>query len=236
MATSGTILGNNRLISGGGGSYCRIRIEWQLAGQNVGGNFSTINWQTYADFVSGDAQLDGGYTAWNGGVVYNNGGRVYNYTGNFSNHTVGMASGSFNVGHDGAGNGSFAMDGHVTVFNSGSTSGSGSWSLPTIPRYAVIDGFNIDALTDSRLQFSWHSDSNVDYISWWSGAYDGGGHHDIPSSGQGWFTINLLNLLSEKLYDVTVAVRRADSGLWTVSGTINPVTLKQTNFFGMRVP
>lgn len=234
MATSGTLTGNNVIVTGT--KYARIRIEWQLASQNTGGNYSTINWQAYVDFVGCDAQLDNGYVGWNGGGLYDNGGRVYNYAGNFSNHTVGMGSGSFNVGHDGVGNASFSMNGDVAVFSSGTSSTSGSWSLPQIPRYAVIDGFNIDSITDEKIVFSWHADRNCDYISWWSGEIDGNAHHDIATSGQGWWTITQSNLISEKTYSIRVAVRNAASGLWTESSTQFPTTLKQANFFAMRIP
>ena len=115
-----------------GGSGCRIRIETQLASQNVGGNYSVINYQVYIDFFGCDAQLDGGYVAWNGGVLYNNGGRVYNYAGNFSNHTVTMATGSFTVGHDANGNASYSMNAHVAVYQTGTTSASGSEGLPRL--------------------------------------------------------------------------------------------------------
>jgi hypothetical protein len=230
----GTVLGNPVIVVSN--KTARLRIEWQLASQNIPGNYSTINWQAYVDFIGCDAQLDNGFVGWNGGTLYDQPGRVYNYAANFSNHTVGMGSGSFNVGHAGNGTGSFSIGGDVAVFQSGTSSGSGGFGLPTIPRYATINGFNIDWVTDAALRFAWHSDSNVDFISWWSVAYDGGGHHDIPASGQGWFAIELFNLLSEKTYDITVAVRRADSGLWTTSGTQFPTTLKQNNMFPMRVP
>lgn len=230
MATSGTVNGNFVSISGGNGA--RLRIEWQLAGQNVGGNYSTINWQGYVDFNGSDAQLDNGHVNWSGvTALYNNGGRVYNYAGNFSNHTVGMGSGSFNIGHDGVGNANIGFDGSVAVYQSGTSSGSGSWSLPQIPRYASIPAFYFDNVTDQALRFNWSSSDNVDYVSWWSVAYDGGGHHDIPASGTGLFQINLSGLPSEKQYDVQVAVRRADSGLWTNSGVIYTTTLAQNNFF-----
>lgn len=234
MASSGTVLGNNVSVSGA--HVARIRIEWQLAGQNVGGNYSTINWQGYVDFFGCDAQLDNGHVNWSGvTALYNNGGRVYNYAANFSNHTVGMGSGSFNIGHDGAGNASFGLDGSVAVYQSGTSSGAASWGLPTIPRFASITSFNQNA-TDEGIEFDWTSSDNVDYISWWSGAYDGGGHHDIPAGGTGAFVINLHNLLSEHNYDITVAVRRADSGLWTQSGTANVSTGKQNNIMARRVP
>jgi hypothetical protein len=233
MATFGTVLGNNVVVSNP--FYARLRIEWQLASQNTGGNFSTINWQAYVDFVGCDAQLDNGHVNWNGGALYNNGGRVYNYAGNFSNHTVTMGSGSFTIGHDSGGNATLSLNGSIVVFGAGTSSGAGSWALPTIPRFATITSFN-QSVTDEALAFDWASSDNVSAISWWSTAYDGGGHHDSAASGAGPFSVTLHNLLSGHNYDVTVAVQRADSGLWTVSGTANLTTLFQNNFFGMRVP
>jgi hypothetical protein len=232
---TGTVYGNNVTVSSP--YYARYRLEWQLASQNIGGNYSTINWQAYTDFVGCDAELDNGLAHSNNvGNLWANGGRVYNYAGNFSNHTVTMATGSFNVGHDGSGNCTLEMDGHIVVYASGTSSGSGSWALPQIPRYAVIDGgpqFNF--VTDAALEFAWHADRNCDYMSWWSTAYDGGGHHDTPTSGQGWWTIDFTNIASGETFDVTVAVRNAASGLWTTSSTIYATTLLQNNFVGRRV-
>jgi hypothetical protein len=234
MATSGTALGNHVIVSGS--AYARIRIEWQLAGQNVGGNYSTINWQGYVDFVSCDAQLDNGHVNWNGGALYNNGGRVYNYAGNFSNHTIGMGSGSFNIGHDGAGNATLNLNGSIAVYASGTSSTNVNWGLPTIPRYASITAFYFGAVTDESITINWNASDNCDYVSWWSGEIDGGAHHDIPVSGSGTFSIARSGLLSETAYGFQVAVRRADSGLWTESGVISTTTLKQANFFGRLVP
>lgn len=229
---SGTVLGNNVSVSGP--YYARLRIEWQLASQNVGGNYSTINWQAYIDFVGCDAQLDNGHVNWNGGALYNNGGRVYNYAGNFSNHTVTMGSGSFNIGHDGAGNATLHLDGSIAVYASGTSSGSGNWGLPQIPRYANITAFNIEQVTDEGIQFAWIADRTCDYVTWWSNAYDGGGHHDMPEGNSGPWRINLHNLRSNTTYDITVAVRNAASGLWTTSGTQYPTTAAQNHFIRRR--
>jgi hypothetical protein len=228
MATSGTMQGNSLTIGAYGGNY--YFINWQLASQNTGGNYSTINWQCYMHYNQADAQLDNGYANLGGATRWSNGGRVYNFVGNYTTRDMGITSGSFNVGHDGAGNFTLGVDGAINVYRTGTTGGSASWALPTIPRYAAIDGFNINYTTDASIEFAWHSDSPVDYISWWSTAYDGGGHHDTPASGQGWFVIDLNNLASEKTFDITVAVRRADSGLWTSSGPVNTTTTAQNNF------
>lgn len=131
-----TWLGNRVSISGYPGA--RIRIETQLAGQSVAGNYSVLNYQVYVDFQSSDAQLDGGWVQSSAGVHYNNGGRVYNYTGNFANHTITMNTGQFVIYHDANGNGSYGMNAHVSVYQSGTTTASGSEGLPQIARNITI--------------------------------------------------------------------------------------------------
>lgn len=230
MATSGQVQGNHQTIGGRGSNFWFT--NWQLAGQNINGNYSAINWQTYYHYNGADAQLDNGRTDTTVGNVWYNGGRVHNYGGQFVVRDLGLASGSFNVGHDGAGNQTLSISGGIDVYQTGRSQGGGSWGLPTIPRYANIDGFNIDWVTDAALRFAWHADRGCDYVSWWSGAYDGGGHHDIyVGNSQGWFVIELYNLRSQKTYDVRVAIRNAASGLWTESGTAYPTTLDQNRFF-----
>lgn len=228
MATSGQMQGNRLSIGGNGDQF--IFVNWQLAGQNIAGNYSTINWQAYFHFNRADAQLDNGYVDGGGGRRWTNGGRVYNYTGNFSTKDIGLASGSFNVGHDGAGNASFGIGAGISVYQTGNSSGSQSWSLPTIPRNANITQFYADNVTDESIRINWAADSNIDYVSWWSSQIDGGAHHDIPVGGSGLFQISRNNLRSDTQYDFRVAVRRADSGLWTESGTLYATTLSQSNF------
>lgn len=223
-----TWIGNRTNIYNGYGAA--IRIETQLAGQEVGNNRSLINWQCYVDFNGGTyAQLDGGWVAYSGNyALYNNGGRV----ANSASGTFTMGSGSFWVYHDNAGNASYGVDAHVAVYQSGTTSAAGSEGLPTIPRYANIDGFNVDWVTDSAIRIAWHADRGCDYISWWSGRLDGGGHHDeYVGNSQGWFVKEFYNLRSETTYDFAVAIRNSASGLWTTSGTTYPTTGKQNKFF-----
>ena len=229
MATSGQMQGSHLNIGGNGGQY--FFINWQLAGQDIGGNYSVINWQAYMHFNRADAQLDNGYVDGGGARRWTNGGRIYNYTGNFSTKDIGLASGQFTVGHDGAGNGSFGIGGSVGVYQTGNSGGSQGWSLPTIPRYANIDGFNIDFVTDEAIRFSWHADRGVDYISWWSDQIDGGAHHDeYVGNSQGWFTKELHNLRSNRQYSIRVAVRNAASGLWMESNVAYRVTKGQSSF------
>lgn len=146
-----TWLGNNVTVSGS--NVARIRFETQLAGQETGNNRSLINAQVYIDFFGCDAQLDGGWANTSGGLLYNNGGRVYNYAGNFSNHTVTMVNTSFWQGHDANGNGSFNGDAHIAVYQSGTSSTSGSAGLPRIPLSPGIYAITADTIkpTSARL-------------------------------------------------------------------------------------
>lgn len=231
MATSGTALGNNVIVSNP--FYARFRIEWQLAGQNTAGNYSTINWQAYIDFVGCDAQLDNGVVSSNVGTHYSNPGRVYNYAANFSNHTVTMGSGSFDIGHNADGTQNLSMSGGIDIFQSGRSNASSAWSLPTINRFATITQFYLDNITDERIRLNWAADVTCNFVSWWSTAYDGAVHHDIAVNGTGLFQITLNQLISNKTYDFQVAVRRADSNLWTNSGVLNATTLLQNKFFDL---
>ena len=231
-----TIVGNNVRISGApASSTARFRVEWQLAGQEVGNNRSLINWQAYTDFVNSDAQLDGGVVNTSVGTVWNNGGRVYNYTGNFASKTIGHASGSFWVGHGGDGVAFMEMNGGISIYQSGrSDCPTGRWQLPTIPRYAGFLYHHFDWATDAAIRFAWHADRGCDYVSWWSPQIDGGAHHDIyVGNSAGWFIIEQHNLRSNAQYDVKVAIRNAASGLWSESPWMTTFTGNQNNDFGM---
>lgn len=169
----------------------------------------------------------------NNGQISINGGQVAsgNYTGTVNTTERSICSWSGDLGHDSAGNLTVNISFSISSGYAGGSSNNYNWPLTHINRYATIPYFNITEVTDSYIQFSWGSSDNVDYVSWWSNAYDGGGRHDILSSGRGAFSITLDNLKSESAYDITVAVRRADSGLWTNSGTANPVTDRQNKYF-----
>lgn len=228
MATSGEVLGNNVTVAGSGTS--RIRIEWQLASQNVGGNYSTINWQAYVDFFGCDAELDNGGVGSSVGTVWANGGRVYNYTGNFSNHTVGLASGSFNIGHNSDGTQSISFNGHIAVYASGTSSGSGSWSLPTIPRYANFTGISFTSVNDVGFNINVSVDSVCNLLQY---SLDGGSTWTSINANFTSYTVPLTGLKSNQTYNVQLLVRRSDSGLTTTSGVYNVTTSPQNGFFGL---
>lgn len=143
-----------------GQTGCRARIETQFAGNNVGGNYSTVSWQLYADFVNSDAQLDDGVLNGAGGQRYRNGGRIYNYAGNISNHTIHIASGSFTVGHDANGYGSYGADANFAVYGSGRAYASGSEGLPRIALAPGGLSKSVDTITNTSARLGRKQDNH----------------------------------------------------------------------------
>lgn len=157
MATSNRYNGNGLSY----GNY--YFIQWQLATQEVGNNRSLINWQCYAHFQGSDNQLDNGRADNQYGNLWYNGGRVKNFEGNYSTRDIGLASGSFWVGHDNAGNGSVSLSGGIDYYGSGRSNAGGSDSLPWIPRHSVINSApNMNDTDNPTINYSNPANTYVD--------------------------------------------------------------------------
>lgn len=110
-----------------------VQFWWSVASQSVANNNTTINWSISAA---------GGNSSWyksnptsvyiNGNCVYYNGTRVKQYKGT-------IASGSYTIGHNSEGNASFSASVSSAIYSTSvNCNGSGSWGLPQIARYPVI--------------------------------------------------------------------------------------------------
>lgn len=227
---SGTMQGNLVHIVSGHNDY--FFINWQLAGQNEDGNYSSINWQAYFHFDNDDAQLDNGVAASNVGTLWSNGGRVYNYAGNFATRNLGLASGSFNIGHDGNGNQSVNFNGGIDVYQSGRSSGSQWWGLPGLYQEVAYNDIHFLNITDVSFQVyvAVNRTANLLQLS-----IDGGGWTTYYGSNFGSVTVQVGSqsnpIASGQNHTVVVRVRRASNGNITDSGTYNVATAVQNNFF-----
>ena len=162
MATSGRMTGNSVNIGGGPSYYF---IDWQVAGQNIAGNYTAINWQAYFHYQNSDAQLDNGVANLSG-TRWSNGGRVRNYSGNFSTRDVQVASGSFNIGHNNNGTQSISVSGGIDVYQTGRSQGSASWDLPTIPRNASITATSGNINDESNPYISYSNPAGGGITAW----------------------------------------------------------------------
>jgi len=224
---SGTLTGSSVTASGGNaGNY--FFVNWQDAGENRPGNYSTINWQAYFHFNGDDAQLDAGSVGSNAGTLYSNGGRVYNYSGNFSTRDLGIASGSFNIGHDANGNCTLSLNNSIAVYQSGTSSGSASWGLPSIQRHATptsfyssgvgIYSFTLNGTTNE-------GDGNIGF------SIDGGGSYPAVATGTGGWSHTFTGLLANHTYTCYMYGQDPYSGFLDYSGPIYVTTLPAPGFF-----
>lgn len=128
MATSGSFN-----TTGYEGRY--LTFTWSLESQSSDTNSSVISWTLKG---AGDAQ-----SSWyrsgnfkvviNGTVVYSSSARIELYEGTL------VASGSITINHDSDGEKTFTASAEAGIYTTAvNCSGSGSWSLPQIPRYALI--------------------------------------------------------------------------------------------------
>lgn len=101
-------------------------------------------------------------------------------------------------------------------------SGSGSFTLDTIPRYTVINTFTVSQRTETSFTFGWGTKDTIDYAwhstnngSTWTGV-------DVTDGTSGTFVVS--NLSPGTTYNCKIKVRRKDSQLETISSTISATT------------
>lgn len=154
MATYGTMQGNSVTVGGNGGNY--FFINWSLDSQSIANNTSTISWNAYFHFNSADSQLDNGYADLGGSRRWTNGGRVKNFDGNYTTRNHHITGGSFTIGHNSDGTKTLSVGGQTAAYQVGTSSGSASWSLPTIPRHGNITATsgNINDDTNPWIEFT----------------------------------------------------------------------------------
>ncbi len=124
MASSGSFN-----TSGYSGRY--LTFSWNVASQDVANNRTVINWtlkgaggSTTSWIMSGNFKV-----LINGAQVYFSSNRIQLYNGTT------VASGSYTINHNNDGTASFGAYAEAGIYYVAvNCSGSGSWSLPTIPR------------------------------------------------------------------------------------------------------
>lgn len=215
MALSGTIATNHFSNSTVDDTW--MDFNWS-ASQNKNDNYSSVSWEVRAKRTNSHW-----VKFYN--VYLNINGDVRNLSGQYYNDTV-IASGSFTVWHNSTGDGSFSMSMSANVYysNGGNISGSGTCWLDKIPRY--LNSINIynNGSSLNSISVKWTCDPNRDWTQY---SLNGGGWTDAGDSvssdnRSGTFTIG--GLQPNTTYSVKVRLRRADSKLWSESGTINIAT------------
>ena len=209
MATSGSFN-----TSGYSGRY--LTFSWSLVSQ--ANNKSVISWSLKG--------AGGSTTTWykagnfkvviNGVTVYSSSTRINLYNGTT------VASGSVEISHNADGTKTFSASAEAGIYTVAvNCTGSGSWTLPAIPRTATVSQ-SLASQTETTATIKWASDAVIDYIyystnngSTWTGL-------DVADGTSGSYTIS--GLLANTTYQIKTRVRRKDSQQTTDSSALAVTT------------
>ena len=203
MATSGRATSNTYKSS-------TFYVNWQRSGVSTADNYSDINWQAGLSITGNDEWYNNAVKI-NSIVI--NGTTVYS-GGTFSNikrageHQ--LTSGSTRIYHNSDGNKSFNITITGWLYGNHNLSGGADFSLDTIPRYASITKFDLSAVNETQVKFTWEANEPCDTVqysinngNWTNGVYP---------------TTTISSLGANVTYNIKIRVKRQDSQLWTEHG------------------
>ena len=195
-------------------------IDAKLNRQDTAGNYSVVDTRlnsTIVNSLSGSGynfQLTG-----SGGI---SGSSVWY----FGNETI--LTGQYTVSHNSNGKASSTVSAYAYNKYWGIDQWfSGSFDLPTIARnFTSTPKISTASTTTTSATFNWSTSETCNWVRYhldgsssWTDVFSG-------STKSGSFTIN--NLTSNSSHKVYVECRRADSGLWSNSNTVNFTTSSKT--------
>ena len=215
MASSGSF---NTSAYGSGNYYRYLNFSWSVKSQSIANNTTTISWTLKGAGGSTNSWVKSGNfkVVIDGVTRYESATRINLYNG-----TV-VASGTVTLSHNNNGERSFSASAQAGIYLVAvNCTGSGSWSLPQIPRYATSNQ-SLSAKTETSITMNWSSDSIVDYIwystnngSTWTGV-------NVSDGKSGSYTIS--GLTANTTYQIKTRVRRKDSQLTTDSSALSVAT------------
>lgn len=111
-----------------------LTFSWWVNSQDIANNKTNIGWKLVGAGSASGYYVSGNFkVVINGSTVYSSSTRIQLWNG------TQVASGSLDIYHDGAGNKSFSASAEAGIYYVAvNCRGSGSWSLPSIPRQANI--------------------------------------------------------------------------------------------------
>lgn len=197
-----------------------ITLNWSIASQSSATNKTVINYS-----IVGSGSLSGDYYVISGPITVNiNGTNVYAETGRIAVYKQTLKSGTLEISHNNDGSKTFSASISAAIYDSSiNASASGSWELPTIPRYATCQQ-SLASKTETSITMNWTSDNTIDYV-WYS--KDGGSNWVAVGSvnaTSGSYTIS--GLTANTTYSIKTRVRRKDSQLTTDSTATSVTTYK----------
>ena len=225
MATSGNKdVVATKTTSGNTGDT--LRFKWSRKDYSTSGNYTNINWEL--QLIAGGAGRISSSANKKWSVTVN--GNSYSGTNKIgigNNETKTLASGTTRIPHNSDGTKTFSVSFSQQfdiTFNSyvGTVSGSASFTLDSIPRYANFNGTPaLSDITQTSVKISWSANatcSKVEYLL--NGASKSTNSSLNASSGNYTYT----GLAPNTSYTLAVKITRSDSGLVTTSSNVTSTT------------
>lgn len=195
-----------------------LTLTWSQISQSIANNTTTISWTLKG---SGSDSIYYYVTCRKIKVTINGTQAWYNAGDIDVNNQQTIATGTFDVPHNNDGTKTFTIAVEAAIYEvSVNSSGSGSWTLATIPRYPTVTQ-SVSSKTETSITMAWTSDSVCDYI-WYkvdSGSWVG---IDIADGSSGSYMIT--GLSANTTYSIITSVRRKDSQLYTNSSAMSVKT------------
>lgn len=209
-------------------------FKWFITSTNNEKNYTEIWWEVYAGGSKTSANL---YTSAgdfkfviDGETVYDESGRINLYYSQIVGHGDDkLARGYKKLYHDNEGNKTFSVSIKASIFEfTVDNTASGTWELPTIPRYLSITSLEITNKTETSVVVKWsvsHPRNSTYYTfdngaTWIGSATDG---ETLASDGKSG-SFNIKNLTPNKAYSLKVRFKRTDNALETISSAQNFTT------------
>lgn len=188
-----------------------LTFNWSVDNTNIASNYKEIYWSLVGAGASGYVTCGNFKVVIDGETVYSNSSRINVYVG-----TV-IASGYKKIYHNNNGTRSFSASVEAGIYDIAvNCKGSGSWELPTIPRYAKLTSFSVAQRDETSVTYYFTADSTLDY-AWYS-----------TDNGANWYGLPNTNIVSgltaNTSYQFKLRVRRKDSQLTTDSSTYTQST------------
>ena len=196
------------------GDAC-LEFAWEVLSQSTANNTTTIYWQLRGVKGSGGYYEAGDFYLNIEGNIYTSEDRIQLYDG-----TV-IMDGRMTITHNADGKRNFGASCYGAIYYyDPNVDGSGSWSLPDIPRYATLTQ-SLNSKTLNSIKMNWSANATCNQVQY----KIGNGNWVTASSSDaksGSYTIS--NLSPNTAYSIKTRVRRKDNSLYTESSALSVTT------------
>lgn len=200
-----------------------LTFNWWINGQDVNGNYTDIGWNLVGAGGSSTKwyKTDNVKVVIDGEQVYYNSSRFELYNGTT------VASGTKRLYHDGNGNKSFSASAEAGIYTVAvNCSGSGSWWLTQIPRYAYFSKHWVHATSPNTVQILYRPDRTISAAQY---SLNGGTWTNLSVVSGTWnssendIVYQVGNLSPNTSYKIETRIQYAGN-LWTYTGQVSFTT------------